>query len=53
MTRDLDLRRMLLFSISSRYLSAISWRLHEIVRRPRPEFWLSKNWLLDHDNAAS
>jgi hypothetical protein len=28
-------------------------RLHENVRRLRPELWRQQNWLLHHDNTAS
>jgi hypothetical protein len=40
-------------SVNSAYYSEVLRRLHEIVRRLRPELWRQKNWLLHHDNAPS
>lgn len=34
------------------YLEVLK-RLHECVRRRRPEFWKNNSWILRHDNATS
>jgi hypothetical protein len=31
----------------------VLWRLHENVRRHRPQIWREQTWLLHHDNAPS
>jgi hypothetical protein len=40
-------------TVNSAYYCDLSGRLHENVRRIRPELWRQRNWLLHHDKAPS
>jgi hypothetical protein len=40
-------------TVNSAYYFDTLWRMHENVRRLRPELWKQKNLLLHHDNASS
>jgi hypothetical protein len=40
-------------TVNSIYYCDVLRRLHENVRRLRPELWQQKNWVLHHDNAPS
>jgi hypothetical protein len=40
-------------TVNSPYCYDVLRRLHESVRRLRPELWRQRNWLLHHDNAQS
>jgi hypothetical protein len=40
-------------TVKSAYYCDVLRRLHENVRRLRPELWRQKNWLLHHGNTPS
>ena len=40
-------------TVNKEYYLEVMQRLHEAVRKKRPDAWLEDRWMLQHDNASS